>query len=430
MKVLWLAPITLPAVNARLGHAGSPGGGWIESLRVALQAAPGLELGVGCVTSTPFDAFVEDGVTYLPIHHEFAASRLGRAVLAATWRDRSIDYVPRCIDVVRQFAPDVIEVHGTETTLAGIVERTHVPTVLSLQGIVSEVVAHYFDGVSRGEVARDTLRLGRTLRGLSLYPRYRALRRCVAGERRAIAAAKFFTGRTRFDLDAVRRLNRDGQYFHGDHILAEEFCNAAESTRDPDVIYCAGGRAPYKGIEVAIAATAELVRRGHDNVRLRVGGPVIGTEMGPILQRRAAREGIADRVNWLGRLSAAQIAEELSSCGVCLVPSHIDNSPNVLAEAMMVGAPCVASACGGIPSMVDERETALLFEPGDAAAAADEIGHLLSDPALAAKLGRAARQVAIARHDPKRIAVETLAMYAEMLSGHRGDPCEPNVAKS
>ena len=105
-------------------------------------------------------------------------------------------------------------------------------------------------------------------------------------------------------------------------------------------------------------------------------------------------------------------------------PSLIDNSPNSLAEAMLVGVPCVASAAGGIPSMIEDGRDGLLYPPGDVEALAATIAAVTSDRAMARRLGAAARKRALVRHDPTAIARSTSMMYEDILClwPERGSP--------
>jgi glycosyltransferase involved in cell wall biosynthesis len=99
----------------------------------------------------------------------------------------------------------------------------------------------------------------------------------------------------------------------------------------------------------------------------------------------------------------------------------VDNSPNALAEAMMCGAACVASATGGIPSMLRPEIDGLLFECGSAQDLSAAILRVLKDDGLRARLGEAARRTAEERHDPSRIASVTMDTYAAILAQTRGE---------
>ena len=76
---------------------------------------------------------------------------------------------------------------------------------------------------------------------------------------------------------------------------------------------------------------------------------------------------------------------------VFLMPSLAEGSPLALLEAMAAGLPPVAAAAGGIPDIVRDGDSGLLFPWCDAAAGADALLRVLGDPALAARLGAGAR---------------------------------------
>src|SRR5208282_6575682 len=96
-------------------------------------------------------------------------------------------------------------------------------------------------------------------------------------------------------------------------------------------------------------------------------------------------------------------------------PSGNENSPNTLAEAMVSGLPVIASAVGGIPSMVEHGQTGWLVPPRNPAELANASLQLLNDPELRARLGGAARQQARDRHRPEHVAAQTAQAYQEIL---------------
>jgi glycosyltransferase involved in cell wall biosynthesis len=75
-----------------------------------------------------------------------------------------------------------------------------------------------------------------------------------------------------------------------------------------------------------------------------------------------------------------------------LMPSLTEGSPLSLLEAMAAGMPVAAARVGGIPDVVTHERDGLLFPRMDAEAGAAQVCRLLGDPALAARLGRAARE--------------------------------------
>ena len=105
----------------------------------------------------------------------------------------------------------------------------------------------------------------------------------------------------------------------------------------------------------------------------------------------AAEKGIAERVRAIGFrsdmpdvLAAADVVLDLSYEGLGIT--------GTIREAMALGRPVVASAAGGNPELVEDGKSGLLVAPRDPAALAAAVERLLGDPALASRLGRAARE--------------------------------------
>ena len=91
----------------------------------------------------------------------------------------------------------------------------------------------------------------------------------------------------------------------------------------------------------------------------------------------------------------------------------------VVLEAMASGTPVVCSRLGGLPEIVRDGETGFLVEPGDIDELRARLAELLGDPALAARLGRNARELALARFTWRACAERCLAAYADLLAPDR-----------
>ena len=133
--------------------------------------------------------------------------------------------------------------------------------------------------------------------------------------------------------------------------------------------------------------------------------------MWPIARRAVDRWRLRGAVEWLGSLAPAEIVSELKATSVYVHPSIVENSPNSLAEAMILGVPCVASSAGGVPSLLKDGHEGLLCSPNDVYGLAGAIGTMATQPARAARLGANARSRARRRHEPRTIAQDTVAMY-------------------
>ncbi|MFI7603253.1 glycosyltransferase family 4 protein [Actinoplanes sp. NPDC049681] len=130
---------------------------------------------------------------------------------------------------------------------------------------------------------------------------------------------------------------------------------------------------PYKGIDVLIRSIATLSRRGIETSLVHIGDGAYRSQ----LQALARDLGIADRINFAGRLAPGrEIQNRLRNADLFVLPSRTEGLPRALIEAMALGLPAVASNVGGVPELLDAMYT---VPPGDELALANSIEWLIGD---------------------------------------------------
>jgi phosphatidylinositol alpha-mannosyltransferase len=169
-----------------------------------------------------------------------------------------------------------------------------------------------------------------------------------------------------------------GEYellFNG--IEVEHFATGPVHPIEAPTIFFLGRHEPRKGLDVLLAALADLPR----DVRVWVGGD------GPQSAELRERFGHDPRIEWLGRISDADRAARMRACTVYCSPSVRGESFGmVLLEAMASGCALVASDLDGHRNVASDGVDALLTPVGDAAALAKAIRRVLDDDALRAEL--------------------------------------------
>ena len=121
--------------------------------------------------------------------------------------------------------------------------------------------------------------------------------------------------------------------------------------------------------------------------------------VGPLQARvmaRVRRLSLAGQVRFAGH--HADMPGLLRSQALYVLATHYEGMPLALVEAMAAGCACVASDVVGVRGVIEDGVTGLLVPEGDAAALANAVARLLQDPALAERLGAAARLRALAEH--------------------------------
>jgi glycosyltransferase involved in cell wall biosynthesis len=183
-----------------------------------------------------------------------------------------------------------------------------------------------------------------------------------------------------------------------------------------DMLMATNLRMPLKGVDTLLEAMA-IVRQAIPGVRLKVAAGIAKRSgYGRHVVRKIARLGLTDSIDLMGYLGASDLVVHLRSSHCFVAPSVIDNSPNSVCEAMLVGLPVVASYAGGIPSLIRHEHSGLLAPPCEPALLAHRVFRILTDDALAAALGQQARQAARQRHDATKIVASLLFAYQDVLA--------------
>jgi len=162
---------------------------------------------------------------------------------------------------------------------------------------------------------------------------------------------------------------------------------------DPLEILCIASFRTVKGHRVLIEACAQLRARGIPFVCRLIG-------YGPIEQEivRQIRDlNLTEQVLVEGAKPRPEVVQMLGRADVLVLTSvqtrdgSREGIPVALMEGMACGLPVVASRISGIPELVEEGVSGLLFTPGDAAEAAHALELLAGNPELRSRMGRAAR---------------------------------------
>jgi glycosyltransferase involved in cell wall biosynthesis len=421
LRVCWFTNVPLPSACNLLGRPTPVFGGWLCSLADALIVTGQVKLQV--ITSvigqggTVTDA---DGVKHVLLG--MSEDEYSREVLSYPGHALRQKYC----DAVAEFRPDIIHVNGTEFSYGLLVTNKDIelPAVVSLQGMLGPYTRFDAGGIPfaarlRNSFVYDLVHSHSLVRGTTTTSR-----RVADVENRILRSNAMFIGRTLYDRACLFAVNRHAKYSHCDELMRLPFYAVRRDAQSivRHSIFAPGSNHPRKGFHCLLAALA-LVKREFSDVTVRVPGrkPRRSWRAGwyeRLLRKMIDRLDLEGQMVFLDSLSAEAMAAELSRAHVFAFPSFADNSPNSLAEAMLVGVPIVASYVGGIPSMVCDQETALCFPVGDEIVMAECIQTLFRDPELAHRLAGNAQQLARVRHEPSRVAQAMLEIYQQALGGN------------
>lgn len=143
-------------------------------------------------------------------------------------------------------------------------------------------------------------------------------------------------------------------------------------------IICVGRLSPEKG-QAGLLEAFDILARERDDLELLFVGD--GPERNR-LQEQVENRGLAAKVAFVGRCSETETLQHIAEAEMLVVSSFMEGLPIVIMEAMAMGVPVIASRVAGIPELVDDGQTGLLFTPSDWNELAERMRVLIGDPSM------------------------------------------------
>jgi glycosyltransferase involved in cell wall biosynthesis len=319
--------------------------------------------------------------------------------------------------VVDDFKPDIIQTFGTENPFGLIIPELSKPVILHIQGFLTVWKAKYFSGIPRCEQLIYTSLKDLIFRGGSYNGFFPFLKRAKV-EEKVISNCNYFMGRTDFDKRVISLLSPSSAYFHCEEFIRKEFFLKQWNLPLGNDVTCISilNGTTYKGIDLLIESSLILQRYTTITFRFKICGVSLNDEFVRILKKKFKKKTSFDYIEFLGKLNATEIVTQLSNANIYVHPSYMENSPNSICEAMVLGMPIVATNVGGLDSLITDKIEGLLVQEGDPFSFAAAIVELANNYNYAELLGKNAREKAIIRHNPEEIGMRLLDIYNKVLS--------------
>jgi len=178
-------------------------------------------------------------------------------------------------------------------------------------------------------------------------------------------------------------------------------------TRGDNSFVYFGRLSPEMGLFVLLQAAKGLA------CRLKIYGE------GPL--RSLLEQQIQDRsltnVSLLGYKSQEELRREIKNSMAVILPSEwFENNPRSVIEAFALGKPVVGARIGGIPELISDGQTGVLFEPGNSEDLRGRILDLIGDPEKGLRLGQEARTFAEHHFRPDDYYQGLMQIYGQVLA--------------
>lgn len=436
MRVLWVCNIMLPVIARQLGLEASNKEGWLSGLADTILSRQ-QENGIVLAAAFPVER-EKDGYKEL-IRLENGSSLTGYGfyedINNAERYDQELEQ--RMDKILKDFKPDVIHCFGTEyghtlalTKVCPKPERI----LLGIQGICTACAQAYMANlpqkVRQSVTFRDWLKKDTIIMQQEKFA-IRGLR-----ESESVKKAGNITGRTDWDRRWVADTNPGACYYSMNETLRSNFytgCwDAAKCTKG--LIFLSQGDYPLKGLHYMLLALPDILRT-FPHVKVCVAGNSLVEDKtlkdkiklsayGRYLKSIIRNHHLQEHVEFLGRLSAEQMKEQYLKSELYVCCSSLENSPNSLGEAMLLGVPCVSADVGGVPSLFQGGVDGILYQGFRAegeTSLEEVVEHLkqavlemLSDPVKAKEYGENARKHALSTHNKEKNYYRMMEIYADI----------------
>lgn len=414
MKVLWFT--NTPSLGEQyLSKSSNVGGGWIKSLDKEMQKK--VDLHIAFYHKENILPFKYGNTHYYPIYkgkeslfRKYINSKKSRIILR--------EDVKKYLDIINKVQPDIIHIHGTENPFGYIIEKVDILVVISIQGNITVYHHKYLSGLEK-EYLNITNGLIYRLFGYKPFKTsYKMFKSMKRREKDGLSQCKNIIGRTSWDRRLSSVLAPNSSYYHCDEILREGFYrNEWKSHRNEKlVIFTTNGNGFYKGFETLCHAISLLIESGYTNFEWRVAGISKNDLIVKAVKKKL--KSLYPKTNLVlrGKLSEQDLIDNLLKSNLYVMSSHIENSPNNLCEAMILGMPCIATYVGGTGSLLNNGKEGILIQDGDPWAMAGAIIECFNNPKKSVVYGQNARIRALKRHDKNVISDELLRIYQRILS--------------
>lgn len=364
MKVLWVSLVEFPPLSKYLGKRPPAHCGWLySSAKAAKDVIPDLELGVLVYSyGRIYEKHIVDGITYFLIP-------------TSDMSKEDSKQVKYCKDAIHDFQPDIIHIHGTEHSLAAATCRANIgsiPIVANIQGLAKPYSRYADGGLSLKDKILNITLLDFYRNTFILNARHSFLKRAKC-EDFVLKNVGHVIGRTSWDKYHTITTNPNVTYHFMNETLRDIFYEDPKwsfSKCQRHTVFVSNSGSPLKGAHQMIKALPLILRHYPDTKVRFCGSSVLNNDLKSklhmqgyhlYLRRLVKKMNLHNHVEFLGQLSDVEMKQAFLDANVYVMPSAIENSPNSLCEAQILGVPSVAAYVGGTPDLVAHGISGYLY---------------------------------------------------------------------
>lgn len=407
MNVLWSCNIMLPRISDHLNIKSRPIGGWLAGLSDQMIDKTDISL---CVL--------------FPHKEKPIAGEAGR--LKYIGFSPPQNNIKTFKEYIKKYRPDVIHIFGTEYlhsyTMIRACEELCVldRTIVSIQGLKSIYSKHYYCNLPVNIIHSNTFH--DIVRKSNIYHGKKDFEKSGIYEIQTPKIARNVSGRTEWDYAIAKQMNPSINYYRCNEILRQSFYDVKWNLDKVErhSIFVSQSNYPIKGFHLMIEALNLIINKYPDIKLYTTGRSPFGLSMNEklrqnsyhaYLERMIKKHDLMGRVVFLGELNEIEMRNRFLRSHVFVCCSSIENSPNSVGEAMLLGVPVVSSDVGGVKDMLKDKVEGFLYPFDETYMLAHYIDKVFSDDRLAEQISVNSQKHAEITHSREKILSRTIEIY-------------------
>ncbi len=419
MNILWFTNTPCVALDKLTKSVSS--GGWLYALSQKMSNVQNVNLSIAFYWHDNIQPFEYKNIRFFPIYRTGTASKLERFLyrIKKSFSNRiNENEIIKCVDIVNKVQPELIHIHGTEENFGLLCTKNlDIPIVISIQGFLSSIYIKLFSGYPKSLINRHESITHKILFN-GIENTERNFIRNVKREQLILQNCKNIIGRTTWDANCTLSVNPKRRYFSCNEIMRNEFYETIwKRPQNNDTIHIVTtiSSGIYKGVETLYRTAYQLTQIGY-----KFNWHVIGLNNDDSIVKLTEKilkyksEGI--NITFHGKKTANEMLSIMNISHIYIQVSHIENSPNSLCEAMLLGMPIIASMAGGTSSMIKDGIEGIVIQDGDPYNLCGAIISCINNYQTAINMGTKARETAQGRHNREKITKDLTNIYKEIIS--------------
>ncbi|MEH7440208.1 glycosyltransferase family 4 protein [Neobacillus drentensis] len=423
-KILWVCNVPIPRIANAMNVTAPNICGWLTGFANSLEKNHDIDLHI-CFPLMGIKE-VKSGKVGNLSYYAFSQPKVMGILPAEDQLHTSPEMVSNIKQIIETVKPDILHIFGTEyphSLVAAEEFNNPLKTIVNIQGLTSFYWMHFNSGIPYSDLKRFAI--SNIARG-NLIKQSEKLKERGEFEIKTLRKVGHVIGRTDWDEACTTQVNPDVEYHFCNESLRDSFYTGKWSYEDCEKhsIFMSQAATPIKGLQFMLRSMPEILRAYPDAHLYVAGNDLTRTDslyaklkissFAKYIKKLIRENDLENKVTFTGSLTEQQMKGRFLRSNVFVSPSTIENSPNSLGEAMLLGVPSVSSDVGGVKNLLRHEEEGFVYQGDAPYMLAYYIKKIFANPRLANQLGEKAQKHAQITHDRERNLATLLSIYYDI----------------